>query len=442
MGGKSRKRTASLVSVAARKKACSQNVNNASIDSNTVNDSTDSEGESYLDLASARSKDEQLASCQRRLLEMEKLVNELKCCIGQQNIQIETMHNKVNFLLSAMGLAEDGPTTGAQGPAQDAVDSGVGEPSGSDIGSVKPGLAAPGTMSYAQAANKFRTAVVAAVHIEHKSIQSRGRNFVISGLNPIDNMDDSKLIHRFLAEILGLTVTVTSCKRIGKSTVEFPQRLLVTLGTVDQAASVINAARKLRLSNNPEISGKIYINPDLTVAERKAAYELRCKHRLAKQKRINHDPSVRSLAASRSGHDDDIFPALPSRLEPNDLLQSRPVLSRADGTGVRLREYALHGTIIHPTESVHPVDTRHPVTVSPWSGAGVHPVDGTHSGRPTDAQLDNSVHPFDNNKDSGAHPIDSDSGHSVIVSRLSADAPAFDYVSGGQSVVAENERRP
>ena len=110
MGGKSRKRTASLVSVAARKKACSQTVNSASIDMNTVNDSTDSEGESYLDLASARSRDERLTSCQRRLLEMEKLVNELKCCIGQQNRQIDAMYKKLNFLLSAMGVAEDGLT--------------------------------------------------------------------------------------------------------------------------------------------------------------------------------------------------------------------------------------------------------------------------------------------------------------------------------------------
>ena len=178
---------------------------------------------------------------------------------------------------------------------------GISEPPGPDLGSAESGLTAPGALTYAQIANKFRTAVVAAVHIEHKSIQSRSRNFIISGLNPIDNMDDSKLIHRFLAEFLGLTVTVTSCRRIGKSTVELPQRLLVTLGSADQAASVINASRKLRLSNNPEISGKIYINADLTIAEQKAAYELRCKHRLAKQKRINQDLHARSHTAPRSG---------------------------------------------------------------------------------------------------------------------------------------------
>jgi hypothetical protein len=69
MGGRSRKRAASLVSVAARKKACSQTVNTASIDLNTADDSTDSEGESYLDLASTKNKEERLESCRKRLLE-------------------------------------------------------------------------------------------------------------------------------------------------------------------------------------------------------------------------------------------------------------------------------------------------------------------------------------------------------------------------------------
>jgi hypothetical protein len=45
---------------------------------------------------------------------------------------------------------------------------------------------------------------------------------------------------------------------------------------------------------------------------------------------------------------------------------------------------------------------------------------------------------------SGVHPIDIDidSGHSAIVSRLSPDAPPFDFVSGDLSGVAEVAGRP
>ena len=84
---------------------------------------------------------------------------------------------------------------------------------------------------------------------------------------------------------------------------------------------------------------------------------------------------------------------------------------------------------------VYPIETGHLVSMSPWTG--VHPVDGTHT--ITGAHPNDSVRPFDS--DSGAHPVDSDPGHAVSVSRLSADAPVFDYISGGQSVVAESEGR-
>jgi len=55
--------------------------------------------------------------------------------------------------------------------------------------------------------------------------------------------------------------------------------LLVSLSTAEEASYLISNARHLRRSNNELVRKNIYINADLTPAEAKAAYELRCARR-------------------------------------------------------------------------------------------------------------------------------------------------------------------
>ena len=98
---------------------------------------------------------------------------------------------------------------------------------------------------------------------------------------------------------------MASCKRLGTVRVGRIQRLLVTVETVEQATAVTDAAKKLRHSPNSEIRDKIFINPDLTLAEQRAAYEVRCRRRQASQRvektAVDRDCTTGRLVAAPSG---------------------------------------------------------------------------------------------------------------------------------------------
>jgi len=57
-----------------------------------------------------------------------------------------------------------------------------------------------------------------------------------------------------------------------------PRPIQITLENQDDADYLIHHARLLRQSSRQEIYDNVYINPDLTRAEAKAAYELSRRH--------------------------------------------------------------------------------------------------------------------------------------------------------------------
>jgi len=67
----------------------------------------------------------------------------------------------------------------------------------------------------------------------------------------------------------------------------------VTVETTQQASAVIDAAKILRSSPKQEIRDTVFINPDMTPAEQRAAFEMRCRRRSAKQR--NPDPRQSSV---------------------------------------------------------------------------------------------------------------------------------------------------
>jgi hypothetical protein len=89
-------------------------------------------------------------------------------------------------------------------------------------------------------------------------------------------------------------VSVARCRRLGKPQDGKLQPILVTLDTRDQAEFYIKNACLLRQSNQPEIRKNVFINPDLTPSEGKAAFELRQRRRMRKQDSIaaTHDTSA------------------------------------------------------------------------------------------------------------------------------------------------------
>lgn len=69
------------------------------------------------------------------------------------------------------------------------------------------------------------------------------------------------------------------CRRLGKPQPGRVQPLIIVLEQELSVAEILKQAPRLRRSDVPEIKSSVFINPDLTRAERQVAYELRLKRR-------------------------------------------------------------------------------------------------------------------------------------------------------------------
>ena len=137
---------------------------------------------------------------------------------------------------------------------------------------------------------------VTAMYMDLSLKKRRANNIVITGMPPALSPDhETKAVVDLLASEfdwdseLWPGVSVARCRRLGKPQEGRPQPLLVTLDTEIQAEFYIKNARQLRNSSQPVVRNNIFINPDLTPAEGKAAYELR-----QKKKQRRHESSSSS----------------------------------------------------------------------------------------------------------------------------------------------------
>jgi len=121
----------------------------------------------------------------------------------------------------------------------------------------------------------------------HKTIHDINRrkcNVVISGLPECidDSVSDEAIFTQFCEENLTVkpSLAKAGCRRLGRVRVPDgqPRRLLVHLRTEDSAAALLSSGRLLRQSSNPQVKA-VYVNPDLSPAEAKLAYENRQRRR-------------------------------------------------------------------------------------------------------------------------------------------------------------------
>jgi len=120
--------------------------------------------------------------------------------------------------------------------------------------------------------------VMASMYIDMELKQRRSRNIIVSGL-PYDE-DDHKRITKLLSDEFHVDhITTTSCRRVGKRVEGRVQPLLVTLESRRDADYIITNAKRLRKSCDTRVRNSVFISADLTPAEAKAAYEMRCRRR-------------------------------------------------------------------------------------------------------------------------------------------------------------------
>jgi predicted metal-binding protein len=129
--------------------------------------------------------------------------------------------------------------------------------------------------------NPARAAVAPDLESELADKQSRRHNIVVSGLPPVDGTDDADLFSHMCETNLPVKPAVVreSCRRIGRAQSGKVQPLLVTLVSEESAAQLVRCAPCLRKSADVLVRSTIYINPDRTPAEARAAYEERVKRR-------------------------------------------------------------------------------------------------------------------------------------------------------------------
>jgi hypothetical protein len=113
--------------------------------------------------------------------------------------------------------------------------------------------------------------------------ERRSKNIILSGMPYSRVSDDFTAATNMLAEEFDLHyIPTVSCRRLGRPIEGRRQLLLVTMETRQDADYFIANARYLRHSRDPEVRNHVYISADLTPAESKAAYDLRCRRRQQK----------------------------------------------------------------------------------------------------------------------------------------------------------------
>ena len=124
---------------------------------------------------------------------------------------------------------------------------------------------------------------MAAVYNDQRERESRSNSVIISGLPTRDCSDKQSVIELFDVEF-NLHTEVTHCKRLGQPLPCKIQPLLIVFRSADEAKLILSNAKRLRQSTD-KTRDQVYINPHLTKAEARAAFERRCQRRhLAQQK--------------------------------------------------------------------------------------------------------------------------------------------------------------
>jgi len=147
--------------------------------------------------------------------------------------------------------------------------------------------------------------VMAAMYVDLNSKHRRAKNIIISGLQHKDISDQASvcnlLADEFRWDADDLTQAIHSCRRIGKAQHDRVQPLLVSFNTTDAAAFFIDHAKQLRESRNAAVKNSIFISADLTPAESKAAFEMRCRRREQQTRNENNSEYQQQQQSASTG---------------------------------------------------------------------------------------------------------------------------------------------
>lgn len=195
------------------------------------------------------------------------VIKSLKSELSKLQETVKLLSSQVNAMSSTLGVAIPTQTTSI--PANAAV-------SVTDDTRKSYASAAASDVSVVR---QIHRNMVSAVYLDLEEKKKRASNVIICGLKADEAYDDKVVAAGMIWHELGKQVTIKACRRLGKKVPDKTQNLLVTLSSADEATLLLSNAKLLRRSENEFVRRNIFINPDQTPAEAKAAYDLRCARR-------------------------------------------------------------------------------------------------------------------------------------------------------------------
>jgi hypothetical protein len=126
------------------------------------------------------------------------------------------------------------------------------------------------------------------VHTELSDKERRSKNVIVSGLAPSDVASDDVLFLELCESNLSTKPLIVRdrCRRLGRVVDGKIQPLLIVLEAADSVAELLKNAPNLRKSNDNVVRDTIFINADMTAAERQLAYENRVLRRARRQSQV------------------------------------------------------------------------------------------------------------------------------------------------------------
>ena len=131
------------------------------------------------------------------------------------------------------------------------------------------------------------------VHKTLSDVDRRKRNVIVCGMPENESISDTESFQDICEQHLNCKPYIAYCFRLGQPTSNAIRRLLIRLRSDECAKELLRSAHLLRHAEHPEINS-IYINPDLTPAAAKLAFEERQRRRAKaalQRNRVNNDSS-------------------------------------------------------------------------------------------------------------------------------------------------------
>jgi len=270
--------------------------------------------------------------------QLQKSVEQLSTVVRNQQATINSLVDKLKFVLSFLDIADNEPdsvdtgmavttnnTTNADNTTlsvEAAADAATPETMSdttivSQQSSQPPSQSNDGeTVTYASVAtsnrrnggsgqpSNLREAVAAAVYEDQRAKERRAKSVIVSGLMPSRDNSDTVHFQRLCMLEFGINPAIVYARRLGSTDGDRVRPLLIGLQSADDASSLMDNAKKLRRSTDDIVRNNVYINKNLSKLEARTAYEERCRRR-RRQQGTDQTSSAR--------HHDSQQPSQPSR---------------------------------------------------------------------------------------------------------------------------------